>query len=418
MQGRNAKDIVQLTQTREFTRAGLRVEEVIALRMYTGALAGVVLMVLACRRVRRACCHLVCRHLETVLTSFVRIGPMYTKYNSILRDMAAMEDADKSTNLYPTTLGLIVSGILKLCRVATMPQGAVAFRGLSGLELPASFFELDEQGFAGGVEPALMSSSLSEDVARKYSVVSQGRDQTIFRLLLGKMSLGADVSWLSQFADEQEMLFPPRTHLQIVGKPARGVDGVLVVTLKPTLFQNVRTIEEVEESRREDMKQMSASLVWELRNKAAREQQLDAMLDTRLNALEKKLVADNCSQEARWYNDNGKYKEAFLNLFCDAEKARAAVFDSSSYVSRTLDAQAGSHSADAAPLSQNAGAAGAGAALHAPSSRSKVGALHFKFWQDPNFKGIRGKFGTDMLFAAGIVALVGPMDVQVGTPRL
>ena len=33
----------------------------------------------------------------------------------------------------------------------------------------------------------------------------------------GKTSLGADISWLSQFAGEREMLFPPRTHLQIVG---------------------------------------------------------------------------------------------------------------------------------------------------------------------------------------------------------
>jgi hypothetical protein len=33
----------------------------------------------------------------------------------------------------------------------------------------------------------------------------------------GKTSLGADIGWLSQFAREREMLFPPRTHLQIVG---------------------------------------------------------------------------------------------------------------------------------------------------------------------------------------------------------
>ena len=364
---------------------------------------------------------------ESDLTSLVRAGPMYTKYNAILRDMTSMDDGDQSVNLYPTTLGLIVSGILKLCRIAKMPQGAVVFRGLSGLELPASFFELDEQGFAGCVEPALMSTSISQDIARQYSA-STGRKQTIFRLLLGKMSLGADVSWLSQFADEQEMLFPPRTHLQIVGTPAREADGSLVVTLKPTLFQNVRTVEEVETSRRADMKQMSASLVWELRNKAAREQQLTSTLAQRLDALQHQLVGDNCSHEAHWYNDNGKYKSAFLALFSDAARASAAVFDSSSYISRTLDAQAVAADAaavggqagsrnqhEAAHSSAPGGAAGAGAASQRASSRSqsKVGALHFKFWQDPSFKGIRGKFGSDWLFAAGIVALVGPMDVQV-----
>jgi len=75
---------------------------------------------------------------------------------------------------------------------------------------------------------------LSEEVARKYSGVHQGREATIFRLTLGKTSLGADISWLSQFAGEREMLFPPRTHLQVVGEPVRGDDGVSVVTLWPT----------------------------------------------------------------------------------------------------------------------------------------------------------------------------------------
>ena len=37
---------------------------------------------------------------------------------------------------------------------------------------------------------------------------------------------------LSQFERESEMLFPPRTQLQIVGSVV-GDDGVAVVTLKP-----------------------------------------------------------------------------------------------------------------------------------------------------------------------------------------
>jgi len=39
-------------------------------------------------------------------------------------------------------------------------------------------------------------------------------------------------------------------------------------------------------------------------------------------------------------------------------------------------------------------------------------ALHIKFDQDPNFTGFLGKFGNDELFAAGIDAIVGPMDAQ------
>ena len=158
---------------------------------------------------------------------------MYHVYNGILRNVESQEDA-ATVNCYATTIQLIVSGIRKLSAIAKMPEGGAVFRGLSGLALPPEFFAPDAQGCAGGVEASFMSTTLSEEVARKYSGVHEGREATIFRLMLGKTSLGADISWLSQFAGEKEMLFPPRTHLQVVGEPVRGDDGVSVVTLWPT----------------------------------------------------------------------------------------------------------------------------------------------------------------------------------------
>jgi len=53
---------------------------------------------------------------------------------------------------------------------------------------------------------------------------------TFWKSCQGKTSLGADISWLSQFAGEREMLFPPRTHLQIVGAHSQKV--LSVVTLQ------------------------------------------------------------------------------------------------------------------------------------------------------------------------------------------
>ena len=158
---------------------------------------------------------------------------MYHVYNGILRNVESQEDA-ATANCYPTTIQLVVSGIRKLSAIAKMPEGGAVFRGLAGLALPPEFFAADAQGCAGGVEASFMSTTLSEEVARKYSGVHEGREATIFRLMLGKTSLGADISWLSQFAGEKEMLFPPRTHLQVVGEPVRGDDGVSVVTLWPT----------------------------------------------------------------------------------------------------------------------------------------------------------------------------------------
>ena len=342
-------------------------------------------------------------------------GPMYNIYNNILR--SALEGSAEFANLYPTTIGLIVSGILKLCRVAKMPEGGAVFRGLSGLALPPEFFERDQQGFAGGVEPSFMSTTTSDEVAREYSGVREGREATIFCLLLGKTSLGADVSWLSQFAGEKEMLFPPRTHLQIVGEPVLGPDGVSVVKLKPTVFQNVRTMEQVEQSRKEGMKQLASSLTWDCRNEAAREGALDSELAMRLEALEAKLLADHCGQDAGWYNDNFKYKDAFQNLVREAVDAGTKVRDSTSLLSRSLadksEREGGGHDkVEGKPGAVGSTDGDTADGGEVPVSTTDVSALHSKFDQDPNFKGIRGKFGSDSLFAAGIDAVVGPMDAQ------
>ena len=111
---------------------------------------------------------------------------MYHVYNTILRDVDSGEVSSATANLYPTTIQLIVSGIRKLSTIAKMPEGGAVFRGLSGLALPPEFFELDEQGCAGGVEASFMSTTLSEEVARKYSGVNEGREATIFCLQLAK----------------------------------------------------------------------------------------------------------------------------------------------------------------------------------------------------------------------------------------
>ena len=46
---------------------------------------------------------------------------------------------------------------------------------------------------------------------------------------------------LSQFEGEREMIFAPRTHLQVL--TTESVDGITIVTLKPTTYQNVCTVE-------------------------------------------------------------------------------------------------------------------------------------------------------------------------------
>ena len=186
-----------------------------------------------------------------------------------------------------------------------------------------------------------------------------------------------------------------------------------MVTLWPTVFQKIRTIEEVEKARREEMKQLASSLVWDIRNTAAQDGELDSALAQRLDALEAKLLAAHCQQAPEYYNDNLRYKSQFQLLLREAATAREQVLDSTSLLSRSLAQQQQQAQACTAPAAHsNVCAPPPVPAHHVSGSTSEVSALHSKFTQDPNFKGVRGKFAADELFAAGIDGIVGPLDVQ------
>ena len=184
-----------------------------------------------------------------------------------------------------------------------------------------------------------------------------------------------------------------------------------MVTLWPTVFQKIRTIEEVEEARREEMKQLASSLVWDIRNTAAQDGELDSALAQRLDALEAKLLAAHCQQAPEYYNDNLRYKSQFQQLLREAATAREQVRDSTSFLSRSL-AQQQQQAQASVQDGSNVCAPPPVPAHHVSGSTSEVSALHSKFTQDPNFKGVRGKFAADELFAAGIDGIVGPLDVQ------
>ena len=184
-----------------------------------------------------------------------------------------------------------------------------------------------------------------------------------------------------------------------------------VVTLWPTVFQKIRTIEEVEKARREEMKQLASSLVWDIRNAAAQDGKLDSALAQRLDALEQKLLADHCHREHEFYNNNLRYKIQFKLLLREAATAREQVLDSTSFLSRSL-AQQQQQAQASVQDGSNVCAPPPVPAHHVSGSTSEVSALHSKFTQDPNFKGVRGKFAADELFAAGIDGIVGPLDVQ------
>jgi hypothetical protein len=106
--GRQAEKFEVFVELPEAKKAGLKMEEVIGLRLYT--------------------------------------GPMFVLYNAALRgfpekDVACLKDTDGKENRYETTIFVIASGITKLSKVSQVPKGRRLYRGLGGMIMPRQFWE-------------------------------------------------------------------------------------------------------------------------------------------------------------------------------------------------------------------------------------------------------------------------------------
>jgi hypothetical protein len=85
------------------------------------------------------------------------------------------------------------------------------------MKLPDCFYVEDETGVRGGVERALLSTTTEPAVAMHYI---DGRDlPTVFSIQVSAVSKGASLSHISQFPGEDEVLMPPGSFLEVVGRP-------------------------------------------------------------------------------------------------------------------------------------------------------------------------------------------------------
>jgi hypothetical protein len=104
-------------------------------------------------------------------------------------------------NKYTTTLHIINSAVVKLGKLT---KAGTVYRGLSGGTLPEEFWQANEYGVCGGCEYAFMSTTLDERVA--YTYAGGSKVATILEIRMGMVDRGADVSWLSQYPGEKEIL--------------------------------------------------------------------------------------------------------------------------------------------------------------------------------------------------------------------
>ena len=160
-------------------------------------------------------------------------GPMYKPYNDTLRF--------RITGVYITTLHAINSGIVKLSKLT---KATTVYRGVSGGVLPEQFWVPNEHGVIGGVDLAFMSTSTERDVALGYMKQSGKDSQILFEIRMGMIDRGADVSMLSQFPGEREILFAPLTGLELAAVP-RDELGVLIIELRLSCNLQDQTIDQV-----------------------------------------------------------------------------------------------------------------------------------------------------------------------------
>jgi hypothetical protein len=170
---------------------------------------------------------------EEVLALRLYSGPMFMKYNTILREFPVDLLKQFKGNRYTTTIHLILSAILKLSRVQPIPKERLVYRGLGGRRLPKEFYVRDKTLSKGGVEAAFMSTTTDQATAVRYSNFGDKGLGIIFEIELGKMSTGADISIFSQYPKENEILFTPLTHLEIVGQPQTASVPPLLSARRP-----------------------------------------------------------------------------------------------------------------------------------------------------------------------------------------
>ena len=94
------------------------------------------------------------------------------------------------------------------------------------MALPEQFWVPNEFGVRGGVEPAFMSTTLDQAVAMGYASGDGSRAGIVIEVQQGMVNRGADISWLSQYPHEREILFGPLTGIEVLDT---RIDGSVVV---------------------------------------------------------------------------------------------------------------------------------------------------------------------------------------------
>eukprot|EP00967_Tisochrysis_lutea_P106449 scaffold163249_cov49-Tisochrysis_lutea.AAC.1 len=101
----------------------------------------------------------------------------------------------------------------------------------------------DKYNVKGGVEFGFMSATLDRRVAMHYAGAGTEKSAILLEMQMGMIDRGADLSWLSQYPHEREILFAPLSALEV---RRLQVDGKLcIVDIRLSVNLQALTIEQV-----------------------------------------------------------------------------------------------------------------------------------------------------------------------------
>ena len=223
-------------------------------------------------------------------------GPLFYKYNNVLRGVSVNGVKGPLEwlwmklchgNRYTNTLHVITAAINKCARVT---KASCVYRAPGGI-LPKSFWDKDEAGVKGGIELGLMSTSRSKHAAMEYAKRSPVK--LLFEIQQGMCARGADVSWLSMYPAEDEVLFAPCCACEVHNTRVEG--SVVIVELRPAVAAAAlqeKSIQQKEEERkiREERDAIEASQRTQAIKQAAmhRSKWMGSMSNLQVSASEKK----------------------------------------------------------------------------------------------------------------------------------
>ena len=234
------------------------------------------------------------------------------KYNAVLRSKSGDAFLAKQYrdlchgNNYVSTIHAVNSCVIKLSKLT---KAGTVYRGVCYATTPEAFWTPSAEGICGGVEFGFQSMSRDYDNAVYYARGCgwAGPDDatTLFELQMGLVDRGAELSWLSQYPHEKEVLLPPLSGLEAIGSSVKG--KLLNINSRLSLNLAAQTLEQVLSRRRKMLMDMSIGIEFELRDTLGD----GPLYKVALRILRRALAYGALAQTPDWFNAKAHTMHAF-----------------------------------------------------------------------------------------------------------